>query len=158
MSRGHQKIKRHALAPDKKYGSMLVTKFTNYLMENGKKSIAEKIVYSALEDSSKKLNAAPLDVLDRVLKNVGPIMEVKSKRIGGANYQVPMEVSRERKETLSLRWVIIAAKARKGAPMAKKLSSEFMDACNNTGAAIKKKEDTHRMAEANKAFAHFARL
>jgi small subunit ribosomal protein S7 len=158
MSRGHQKTKRNTLSPDRKYGSVLVTKFINYLMDCGKKSVAERIVYTALEDSSKKLNTAPLDVLERVLKNVGPIMEVKSKRIGGANYQVPIEVGRERKETLSLRWIIIAAKARKGAPMAEKLSSEFIDACNNTGAAIKKKEDTHRMAEANKAFAHFARL
>jgi small subunit ribosomal protein S7 len=158
MSRGHQKIKRNALAPDRKYGSVLVTKFTNYVMERGKKSIAENIIYGALEDSSKKLNTEPLEVLERMIKNVGPLLEVKSKRIGGANYQVPMEVNRERKETLTLRWIITAAKSRKGAPMAQKLSSELVDACNNTGAAVKKKEDTHRMAEANKAFAHFARL
>ncbi|MEI8061111.1 MAG: 30S ribosomal protein S7 [Candidatus Berkelbacteria bacterium] len=158
MSRGHQKIKRIPLAPDRKYGSILVTKFTNYIMERGKKSIAESIIYGALEDSSKKLNAQPLDVLDRMIKNVGPLLEVKAKRIGGANYQVPMEVNRERKETLTLRWIIIAAKSRKGAPMAQKLASELVDACNNTGAAVKKKDDTHRMAEANKAFAHFARL
>lgn len=158
MSRGHQKIKKHRLLPDRKYGSILVTKFTNYVMDNGKKSVAENIIYSALENSSKRLNARPLDVLERMIKNVGPLLEVKSKRIGGANYQVPMEVNSARKETLTLRWIITAAKARKGAPMAQKLASELVDACNNTGAAIKKKEDTHRMAEANKAFAHFARL
>ena len=155
MSRGHQKIKRHQLLPDRKYGSTLVTKLTNYVMDCGKKSVAENIVYGALESSSKKLNAQPLDVLERTFKNVGPLLEVKSKRIGGANYQVPMEVNRERKETLTLRWIIAAAKARKGAPMAEKLSMELIDACNNTGAAIKKKDDTHRMAEANKAFSHF---
>lgn len=158
MSRGHQKIKRHALMPDRKYGSVLVTKFTNYIMERGKKSIAENIIYNALENSSKKLGAQPLEILERMIKNVGPLLEVKAKRIGGANYQVPMEVNRERKETLTLRWIIIAAKSRKGAPMAEKLSLELIDACNNTGAAVKKKEDTHRMADANKAFAHFARL
>jgi len=158
MSRGHQKIKRRQLLPDRKYGSTTVSKFTNYVMERGKKSVAQDIVYGALADSSKKLNAEPLEILERMLKNVGPLLEVKAKRIGGANYQVPMEVNRERKETLALRWIISAAKARKGAPMAEKLSQELMDACNNTGAAIKKKEDTHRMAEANKAFAHFARL
>jgi len=158
MSRGHQKIKRQQLMPDEKYGSTLVTKFTNYVMERGKKSVAEKIIYSALENSSNKLNTEPTEVLERMIKNVGPLLEVKAKRIGGANYQVPMEVNRERKETLTLRWIIAAAKARKGAPMAEKLSQELIDACNNTGAAVKKKEDTHRMAEANKAFAHFARL
>ncbi|PIU24444.1 30S ribosomal protein S7 [Candidatus Berkelbacteria bacterium CG08_land_8_20_14_0_20_39_8] len=158
MSRGHQKLKNHQLKPDRKYGSVLVTKFTNYIMQCGKKTVAENIIYSALKNSSKKLGAEPLDVLERMIKNVGPLLEVKAKRIGGANYQIPMEVNRERKETLTLRWVLSAAKSRKGAPMAEKLSLELIDACNNTGAAVKKKEDTHRMAEANKAFAHFARL
>lgn len=158
MSRGHQKIHKNILQPDTKYGSILVSKLINYLMERGKKSVAEKIVYSALEISSKKMNHEPLDVLNQVLKNVGPLLEVKAKRIGGANYQVPIEVNQARKETLSLRWIITAAKARKGARMAEKLAAEFTDACNNTGSAIKKKEDTHRMAEANKAFAYFARL
>ncbi|OIN88792.1 30S ribosomal protein S7 [Candidatus Berkelbacteria bacterium CG_4_9_14_0_2_um_filter_42_30] len=158
MSRGHQKLRKRELTPDRKFGSRLIAKFINYLMQRGKKSVAEKVVYAALEKSAKKLNVEPLEVLDRVLKNVAPLLEVKAKRIGGANYQVPIEVNRERKETLALRWVIAAAKARRGVPMAEKLSLEIIDACNNTGAAIKKKEDTHRMAEANKAFAHFARL
>jgi len=158
MSRGHQKLKRNELVADRKYGSTLITKFINYVMDNGKKTVAENIVYGALEDSAKKLNHEPLEVLEQMLKNVGPLLEVKAKRIGGANYQVPMEVNRARKETLALRWIIAAAKSRKGVPMAQKLADEIMDACNNTGAAIKKKEDTHRMAEANKAFAHFARL
>ena len=158
MPRGHQKIHRIELSSDRKFGSTLVSKFINYLMLNGKKSVAEKTVYTALETSANKLGAHPTDVLDRVLKNVGPLLEIKAKRIGGANYQVPVEVSRERRETLALRWVITASRARKGAAMADKLTAEILDAFNNTGAAIKKKEDTHRMAEANKAFAHFARL
>ena len=158
MSRGYQKRKIRELAPDQKFGSTTVAKFVNYIMECGKKSLAEKIAYTALDNAAKKINSTPTDVLDRVLRNVGPLLEVKAKRIGGANYQVPIEVNRERKETLALRWVIAAAKARRGAPMAERLSLEIIDACNNTGAAIKKKEDTHRMAEANKAFAHFARL
>ena len=158
MSRGASKTKRHTLDPDRVHSSVLVAKLINYIMERGKKSVAEKIVYSALEKSSKELSVPVSDILEKMLKNVGPLLEIKAKRVGGANYQVPMEVSRERKETLALRWVIAAAKARKGAPMATKLYQEIIDACNNTGAAIKKKEDTHRMAEANRAFAHFARL
>ncbi|MCX6812663.1 MAG: 30S ribosomal protein S7 [Candidatus Berkelbacteria bacterium] len=158
MSRGHQKIKKPTLSPDKKFGSTLISKYINYVMENGKKSIAERLVISALEKASAKIGIEPTEVLDRVLKNVGPLLEIKAKRIGGANYQVPMEVSRVRRETLALRWVINAARARKGAGMADKLAGEMIDACNNTGSAIKKKEDTHRMADANKAFAHFARL
>ncbi|TSC94296.1 MAG: small subunit ribosomal protein S7 [Candidatus Berkelbacteria bacterium Athens1014_28] len=158
MSRGAAKIKHHKLLPDQKYGSTLVTKFINYIMENGKKTIAEKIVYSALEDSSKKINVEPVLVLDQIIKNIGPILEVKAKRIGGANYQVPMEVNAKRKETLAFRWVIKAAQSRKGVKMATKLTQEIIDACNGVGAAVKKKEDMHRMAEANKAFAHFARF
>ena len=158
MSRGHKKLHKIGLQPDKKYQSTLVTKFINYVMLNGKKSVAEDIVYGAIETSSQKLGQQPMEVLEQMFKNVGPLLEVKAKRIGGANYQVPMEVNRARKETLTLRWIIAAAKSRKGAPMAQKLSLEIIDACNNTGTAVKKKEDTHRMAEANKAFAHFARL
>lgn len=158
MSRGHLKIHKREIKPDKKYGSALVTKFINYVMLNGKKSIAEVTVYTALDESAVKFNTKPDEVLERVLKNVGPLLEIRAKRIGGANYQVPVEVNRERRETLALRWVIAAAKARKGAKMSEKLLAEIIDACNNTGAAVKKKEDTHRMAEANKAFAHFARL
>lgn len=158
MSRGHQKIKKHPTLPDLKFGNTRVTKLINYLMQNGKKRVAKRIVYLALDKSSKELDLAPLDVLERILKNVGPLLEVKAKRIGGANYQIPVEVSRERRETLAFRWLISAANSRRGTMMAEKLSSEIIDACHNTGAAVKKKEDTHRMAEANKAFAHFARL
>jgi len=158
MSRGYQKRKARRCAPDAKFKSTTVAKFINYVMQNGKKSVAEQIVYTSLNNSAKKMNMSPTETLDRMLKNVGPLLEVKAKRIGGANYQVPVEVNRARKETLAMRWVIAAAKARKGAKMSEKLSAEIIDACNNTGAAIKKKEDTHRMAEANKAFAHFARL
>jgi small subunit ribosomal protein S7 len=158
MSRGHSKIKRHQLAPDQKHGSVLVTKFINYIMERGKKNVAEKIVYSSIEKLAEQTKLESLDALERVMKNVGPLLEIKAKRIGGANYQVPIEVNSARKETLALRWIIEAAKKRKGAPMSEKLASEMLDAYNGVGAAIKKKEDTHRMAEANKAFAHFARL
>jgi len=158
MSRGHLKIRRKAVAPDAKYSSLIVAKLINYIMKNGKKTVAEKIVYQALDEAAKTLKAEPMDVLDAVLKNVGPIVEVKSKRIGGANYQVPMEVNKDRKNTLAMRWIIAAAQSSKGKPMAEKLASEMVSAYNNEGAAIKKKEDTHRMAEANKAFAHFARF
>lgn len=158
MPRGYSKIKKLQLSPDKKYGSVLITKFINYIMERGKKSVAEKIVYSSIEKLAEQTKLQPLDALDRVMKNVGPLLEIKAKRIGGANYQVPIEVGSVRKETLALRWIIDAAKKRKGAPMSEKLAAEMLDAYNGTGAAIKKKEDTHRMAEANKAFAHFARL
>ena len=156
MSRGHLKTKKRELSPDRKYGSTLVTKFVNYLMLNGKKSIAEVTLYTALDNAAAKFNTKPDEVLERMLKNVGPLLEIRAKRIGGANYQVPVEVNRERRETLALRWIIAAAKARRGAKMSEKLSAEIIDACNNSGAAIKKKEDTHRMAEANRAFAHFA--
>lgn len=158
MSRGYSKVKRNQLSPDSVHVSTLVSKFINYIMERGKKSVAEKIVYSSMEKLAKESRLAPLDALDRVIKNVGPLLEIKAKRIGGANYQVPIEVNSARKETLALRWIIESAKKRKGAPMADKLASEMLDAYNGVGASIKKKEDTHRMAEANKAFAHFARL
>jgi len=116
MSRGHSKIKKQQLSPDQKHGSVLVTKFINYIMERGKKSVAEKIVYSSVEKLADQTKLQPLDALDRVMKNVGPLLEIKAKRIGGANYQVPIEVSSIRKETLALRWIIDAAKKRKGAP------------------------------------------
>lgn len=127
-------------------------------MLDGKKSIAEKIVYGAIESATKELNIEPTELIDAVMKNVGPLVEVKGRRIGGANYQVPIEVGRERKVVLTLRWILIAARAKKGKPMAKRLSEEFVQAYRNEGAAIKKRDDTHKMAEANKAFAHFARF
>ena len=158
MSRGNAKIKKHQITPDKKFGSILVSKFINYIMQNGKKTIAEKIVYEALEIGSKQLKIEEMELFDAIIKNVGPIVEVKGKRIGGANYQVPVEVNRDRKNILAMRWIIIAASSKKGRKMAEKLADEMVSAYNNEGAAIKKKEETHRMAEANKAFAHFARF
>ncbi|MEI6498785.1 MAG: 30S ribosomal protein S7 [bacterium] len=158
MSRGNAKIKRNPLSPDSKYDSLQISQFINYIMLNGKKTIAERIVHTALEAAAEKMSVPAVDLFQQVLKNVGPILEVKSRRIGGANYQVPMEVSKERKNTLALRWIIIAARNGKGRPMAEKLASELVSAYNGEGAAMKKKDETHRMAEANKAFAHFARF
>lgn len=148
--------KRAKLEPDNKYGSLAVTRMTNYIMQGGKKTIARKIVYGALEDAAKILNKTEMDVLNLAIENAGPQVELKSKRVGGANYQVPIEVRGERKTILAFRWIIDAARKAKGASMRKKLSQELVNACNNTGTAIKKKIDTHKMADANKAFAHFA--
>ena len=127
-------------------------------MERGKKSVAQKIVYGAFDYIKEKLNSEPRQVFDAALKNVSPVLEVKSRRIGGSNYQVPLEVMEPRKTTLGMRWLITAARSQKGRPMHIKLADEIMAAFKNEGAAIKKKEDTHRMAEANRAFAHFARF
>lgn len=172
MPRKSRSYDKHTPDPDPKYGSVKYAKFINYLMERGKKNVARKIFYDALDIVTKKLaevEASPnadapekklegRQVFDIALKNVSPLMELKSRRIGGANYQVPMEVLEPRKTTLGMRWVIAAAKAKKGAPMKEKLAGEIMDAYNKQGAAMKKREDVHRMAEANKAFAHFARF
>ena len=125
-------------------------------MRKGKKTIARKIVYSAFDIIKEKTKKDPIELFEEALKNASPLLEVKSKRVGGATYQVPIEVKGERKLTLAFRWIIGAARGKKGKPMAEKLASELMDAANNTGIAIKKKSDTHRMAEANRAFAHFA--
>lgn len=144
------------LEPDPKFQSLLVTRLINKVMNDGKKTIAEKIVYGALEKAEKKVGKPALEVLDTVVKNAGPDLELKSRRIGGANYQVPFEVKSDRKVTLALRWLVAAARSVKGKPMEEKLAEEMINAVNNTGVAIKKKQDTHRMAEANKAFAHFA--
>ena len=142
--------------PDVKYSSLLVTSFINKVMQAGKKTIAEKIVYSTLERAEKQLGKPAMEVLDQVIENAGPQLELKSRRIGGANYQVPFEVKNDRKITLALRWIIDAARNAKGKPMGVKLFEEIMNAYNNTGIAVKKKQDTHKMADANKAFAHFA--
>lgn len=158
MPRGNAHIKKHLLEPDVRFQSPLISKFINYIMLNGKKTVAERIVYGALDAATAKLGGQQLDIFNQALKNVGPLVEVKSKRIGGANYQVPMEVSRERKDTLAMRWIIDASRGSKGRPMAEKLASELINAFNGEGSAMKKKDDTHRMAEANKAFAHFARF
>ena len=142
--------------PDLKYGSVAAGRFINYLMHGGKKSIAEKVFYGALENIERETKQPPLPVFEKALENASPAVEVVSRRIGGANYQVPREVRAERKFMLAARWIIGAARSKKGKPMAIKLAEEILAASKNEGAAIKKKQDTHRMAEANRAFAHFA--
>lgn len=143
--------------PDLNYGSVAVGRFINYLMEDGKKRVAEKIMYGALENLKKETGQEPIPVFEKALENVSPMVEVTSKRVGGANYQVPREVRQERKFMLTARWIIDAARKKAGKPMAQKLSEELLLASKNEGSAVKKKQDTHRMAEANRAFAHFAR-
>ena len=168
MPRKARAYKKHPVNPDSKYNSVKVSKFINYIMERGKKTVATKIVYGALDIIEKEMSAKggsasgektdPKAVFETAIKNVSPILEVKGRRIGGANYQVPMEVMEPRKTSLGMKWVIDAARSKKGKPMAQKLAEELMEAFNKTGAAIKKREDVHKMAEANKAFAHFARF
>lgn len=144
--------------PDPKYQDLIVAKFVNYIMHNGKKSVAQKIVHEAIAELDKKSNGKGLELFHKALENVGPMLEVRSKRIGGANYQVPIEVTRERKIALAMRWIIGAARSQKGSPMITRLSKELDSASKNEGLAVKKKEDTHRTAEANRAFAHFAKM
>jgi small subunit ribosomal protein S7 len=154
--RRKRKIKK-TITPDPKYDNALVAKFINYLMKSGKKSVAQKIFYKALGIVGKSVKGKDvLEVFDQAIKNVSPLVEVKSRRIGGAHYQIPREVRGERKTTLAIRWIIQIARDKKGKPMSQKIAEELLDAFKNTGAAVKKKEDTHRMAEANKAFAHFS--
>ena len=141
--------------PDFKYGSVTLNRFINYLMEGGKKSTAEGIMYRAFADIEEQTKQKPLEVFEKAVLNASPAVEVSSRRIGGANYQVPREVREERKFMLAARWIIAAARAGKGKPMAARLAAELIAASKNEGAAIKKKQDTHRMAEANRAFAHF---
>lgn len=143
------------ILPDPKHQNVLVAKFINHLMAGGKKSTAQQVIYDAFDIIAAQ-KKDPLVVFDEAIKNVSPFLEVKSRRIGGANYQVPREVRGERKITLATRWLIGAARARKGMPMSKRLAEEFLAASRNEGSAIKKRQDTHRMAEANKAFAHFS--
>jgi small subunit ribosomal protein S7 len=157
MSRKGTTPKRE-IAPDKKYGSVLVQRFINKIMLNGKKNVAEHSVYAGLEKAGQKLNKTPMEVFQTVLDNVSPMVQLRSRRVGGANYQIPMEVSAERRIILAMQWLVRSARARKGMPLADRLASEFMDAFNNTGGAVRKKEETHKMAEANRAFAHFARF
>lgn len=155
MSRGKAAIKR-ITSPDPVFNSELVGRFINFLMERGKKSVAQAIVYEALEIVKTKRKEDPIKIFEQVISTARPQVEVRSKRVGGANYQVPMPVVGKRQDALAFRWIITSAKARKGS-MAKKLAQEFLDILDGTGGTIKKKEDIHRMAEANKAFAHFAR-
>lgn len=143
------------ILPDPKYGDRVLAKFINIIMRSGKKSIAERIVYGALDEISGKANPEPLAVFNKALENVRPVVEVKSRRVGGATYQIPVEVRTDRSMTLAMRWVVDAAKNRGEKNMGLRLAGELLDAAENRGAAIKKREDTHRMAEANKAFSHY---
>ena len=154
--RGKQAPKR-LIKPDPKYNNMTVAKLVNYVMRDGKKSTAQSVVYGALNLVSDKTKRDPIEALEEALKNVMPQVEVKSKRVGGANYQIPMPVRGERRLALGFRWIIEAAQTRKGKPMAEKLGTEIVQAAANEGDAVRKKNDVHRMAEANRAFAHFAR-
>ncbi|MFN3673459.1 MAG: 30S ribosomal protein S7 [Bosea sp. (in: a-proteobacteria)] len=154
MSRRHSAEKREII-PDPKFGDIIVTKFMNSVMYEGKKSTAERIVYGAFEIIEGKMKSDPLAVFKTALENVAPAIEVRSRRVGGATYQVPVEVRTERRQALAIRWLITAARGRNDKTMVERLSSELMDAANNRGNAVKKREDTHRMAEANRAFSHY---
>ncbi len=154
MSRRHSAEKREII-PDPKFGDLVVTKFMNSVMRDGKKSVAETIVYGAFETIEGKLKSDPLAVFKQALENVAPAIEVRSRRVGGATYQVPVEVRSERRQALAIRWIIAAARGRNDKTMVDRLSAELIDASNNRGNAVKKREDTHRMAEANRAFSHY---
>jgi small subunit ribosomal protein S7 len=155
MSRRHRAEKRVSI-PDIRYSSPLVAHLVNVVMKQGKKNLAQRIVYGAFEKVSEKLEKGdPVDLLLGALENARPRLEVKSRRVGGATYQVPIEISFERQESLALRWIVDAAGSRKGVPLKDALAAEIIDAYNNTGTVVKKKEDTHKMAQANRAFAHF---
>ncbi len=148
---------RNIPKPDSRYQSVKVSKFINHIMERGKKDIARKIVYQAFEEIKTQAKVEnPLEIFDQALKNASPVMEIRSRRVGGANYQVPREVRPERRNFLAMTWMIQAAQSKSGTPMFKRLADELLLASKNEGVAVKKKEDTHKMAEANKAFAHFA--
>ncbi len=154
MSRRHRAEKRE-INPDPKFGDLVVSKFMNNLMIDGKKSVAEGIVYSALERVQTRLKRPPIEAFHEALDNVKPSVEVRSRRVGGATYQVPVEVRPERREALAIRWLIIAARKRNESTMEERLAAELSDAVNNRGTAVKKREDTHKMADANKAFSHY---
>ena len=148
-------VPKRDVLPDPVYNSKTVTKFINKVMLSGKKSVAQRVVYDAFETIREKTGKDPLEIFETALKNVMPVLEVRARRVGGANYQVPVEVRPERRQTLGIRWIVNYARLRSEKTMDARLSAELMDAANNTGASIKKKEDTHKMAEANKAFAHY---
>ena len=154
MSRRHAAEKREVL-PDAKFGDLVLTKFMNNLMYDGKKSAAERIVYGALDRVEDKMKKAPVEVFHEALDNIKPAVEVRSRRVGGATYQVPVEVRPDRRQALAIRWIISAARGRNENTMVDRLSGELLDAANNRGTAVKKREDTHRMAEANRAFSHY---
>ncbi len=148
-------VPKRDVLPDPVYNSKVVTKLINQIMYDGKRGTAQGIVYGAFETMSAKLGKDAMEIFEQAMNNIMPVLEVKARRVGGANYQVPMEIRPERRQTLAIRWLVIATRKRSERDMSQKLAAELMDAYNNTGGAVKKKEDTHRMAEANKAFAHF---
>jgi small subunit ribosomal protein S7 len=150
-----REVPKRVILPDPKFGDIQVSKFINMIMRNGKKSIAEKIMYHALDSVAEKNKLDSVETMEKALENVRPVVEVKSRRVGGATYQVPVEVRPSRRNTLAMRWLIDAAKKRGEKTMASKLAGELLDASENKGSAVKKREDTHRMADANKAFSHF---
>jgi len=150
-----REIAKREILPDPKYNNVLVSKFINNLLKKGKKSIADSILYGAFDIVEEKMKESPVIVFERAVDNVKPIVEVKSRRVGGSTYQVPTEVSQTRRVALAIRWLINSAKNRSEKTMHEKLAAEFIDAANNRGTAVKKREDTHKMAEANKAFAHY---
>src|SRR5512145_677798 len=154
MSRRHR-AERREVNPDPKYNDLIVSKFMNSIMKEGKKSVAERIVYGAFETMQAKAKSKPLQLFHQALENVMPAVEVRSRRVGGATYQVPVEVRNERRQALAIRWLIAAARARNENTMEERLSGELLDAANNRGTAVKKREDTHKMAEANRAFSHY---
>lgn len=147
---------KRIILPDSKYNNEVVARLINYIMWDGKKNVARDVVYRTFDIVRDKTKKEPLEIFDEAIKNTSPLLEVKSRRIGGANYQVPKQVKGDRRLTLALRWIIQVARSKKGHPMAEKLAEEIIQASQNTGTAVKKKEDTHRMAQANRAFAHFA--
>jgi small subunit ribosomal protein S7 len=149
------RAEHHQAAPDARYQSRLITAFSNKLMRNGKRSVAERIVYGALDQVERRTGRPPLDVFEQAIRNATPIIEVKPRRVGGATYQVPVDIRSERRQTLAVRWILQAARSRSGHSMPEKLAAELVDASNNTGNAIRRREDTHRMAEANRAFVHY---
>jgi len=154
MPRRRRPIKREVL-PDPKFGSIIVTKFINSMMVDGKKGVSESILYDAMDIMQNKLEKDPIEIFEKALENVKPLVEVKSRRVGGATYQVPVEIRPERRQALAIRWLISCSRGRSEKTMHQKLANELIDAFNSSGSAIKKKEDTHKMAEANKAFAHY---
>ena len=151
-----KRVYRKNWKPDSEYSNLLVGRFIGHLMERGKRSIAEKIIHDAFGIIHERTKKGGLNIFEQALKNVSPLVELKSRRIGGANYQVPVQVSGDRRATLAMRWILAAVRSKKGKKMAEKLATELLDASQKQGAAMKKREDTHRMAEANRAFAHFA--
>ena len=151
--KGH--VRKREAVPDTRFGNPAVAKFISSLMKGGKKSVAERILYTALDNAAEKLGTEPFEVFEKAMSNVAPQIEVRPRRVGGATYQVPVEVPPERGQLLSIRWIISYARSKKGMPMSERLMRELMDAYKNEGSSIKKREDTHKMAEANRAFAHY---